>query len=166
MSVSYWISWPHPFVFVIDWFTNHLSACSSLPMINTKTHHPCCGSDNTGRTCVDRHITSIDQEELCVRWFDNCASHGRFPVFAVAVCVLSCKHCGFDSICACFLCAATLCVASDVRQHPSGSKAMAHRGKLRRLPRAFVYFKTTCKERVCKDGLESAVTSGWTHGDV
>ncbi len=133
-------------------------------MKNTKTHYPCCSSNNTGRTCV-WSADSIDQEELCVSGFDECASHGRFPVFAVAVCVLACKHCGFDSICACFLCAATVCVASDVRQHPSGSKAMAHRGKLRRFPCAFVYFKTTCKESQ-RVGLESTVTSGWTHGDV
>lgn len=43
------LSWTHPFVLVIGWFTNQLSACSSQPMGNTKTRNPCCSSKNTVR---------------------------------------------------------------------------------------------------------------------
>jgi len=45
---------------------------------------------------------------------------------------------------------------------------MAHRGQLRGLLSAFIYFKTICKEsrRVYKDGFKSDLTSGWTYGDV
>lgn len=133
--------------------TNQLSACSSQPIKIQKhaTHAITSTTQHRKKKCV----SSADNKYWSWNNYASVlgisglraserASHGRFPVSAVAVCVVACEHCGFDCVCARLLCAARVQESSKIREHPSRSKAMARRRQLRGLPSAFIYFKTIC----------------------